>query len=744
MILLMQGLRCAACVNKSEKTVEALPGVLEFRINYSNHRAVLRWQATQLSLKQVLTEIRQLGYDAIPHRSTQQESRFEEHRRKEFTRLVVAVFCSMNLMWIAIAQYAGYFSGISQRATDLFNLASFLLATPVLFFSGKPFFVGAWAALRQRSLSMDFQISASTSLIYAYSLYAAVTRTGETYFEAVAMFILFISIGKHLELLATQKITEVSRHLKTLLPFAATRWHEGRREQVELDQIEPGWLLEAQPGERIVADGRVVEGHSSVDESHLTGESFPVSKQSGALLSSGSINLEGFLRYEVLRPVSDSTISRIVNLVEDALTRKPRTRQLADSLSGYFVSFVTLTAALVFGWELWSGSPLEQGLVHAVSVLIIACPCALSLATPISVLTGLSAAAERKILFRSGAQFETLYEVTDVILDKTGTLTQGNPEVVLRLLWDEDAPALAQALTQLSRHPISRAVQQSQTEITSETLPELVRFEEIPGQGIRAQWGNHRLLGGNPDFLRANQVHFSPEQEQELEQILAQRQTCFLLAKDEQLISLHAISDPLRPESAEAVAQLRDLGLNIHLLTGDHSSVAHNIAQQVGIAQHQVLASQRPEDKQAFVEQLHSTGRKVIMVGDGINDAPSLARADIGIAMGSAADKALEISDIVLLDNDLRSIVRAMELSRNTFGLIRQNLRISSLYNVVAIPLAVFGWVIPLIAALSMSASSLLVVLNSLRVRAGLRRRLASPALQRTSTSANSLQIRSA
>ncbi len=724
--LLMKGIRCAACVNQNETAIEALEGVEEFRINYSNHRGILRWDADKLSLQTVMDVIQSLGYDATPHCTTSHESDLDSQRQSDYIRLVVAVFCSMNLMWIAIAQYAGYFSGISQRATDLFNLAGFILATPVLFYAGQPFFKGALAGMRNRMLSMDFQIAASTSIIYLYSIYAAISRSGETYFEAVAMFIMFISIGKYLELIATQRITEISRHLKTLLPFAATRIVDGKRETVELDQIETGWILETQPGERIVADGKVLNGTSSVDESHLTGESLPVIKTQGAEVSSGSINLEGVLRYEVVRPVQESTISRIINLVEDALGRKPRTRLLADSLTKYFVTFMTVIASAVFAYELLYAGGLEVAIVHAVSVLIIACPCALSLATPIAVLTGISTATEQKILFRSGTQFETLCNITDVVLDKTGTLTEGNPAVNEHRSALDAPLVLAQALTQNSRHPISKAVERycAQQETSTGDLPDLQDFQEIPGQGVRALWNDKTVLGGNPAFLLEQGVTFSEAQQQDLQRFRSQCQTLFLLALDGELVETYAISDPLRQESAETVQHLQSLGLRVHLLTGDHQTVAEKVAQRCGIPMTLVRASVQPEQKQAYVEQMHQEERVVIMVGDGINDAPSLAKADIGIAMGTSADKALEISDIVLLSNDLRAIPQAMQIARGTFRLVRQNMKLSLVYNLIAIPLAVVGWVIPLIAALSMSFSSLMVVLNSLRARHGLRQKL--------------------
>ena len=726
--LLIKGLRCAGCVHTSESLLRKIPGVVEAEVNYSNHHARFVWNPKQASLKPALELLQESGFEGLPQALVDFDQPQQKEETESYKRLVVAIFCSMNIMWIAIAQYAGYFSGMEQRYRDLFNLAGFVLSTPVLFYSGIVFLQGAWQAIRQHSLTMDFQVAFSSLLIYAYSIYAAVSRTGDTYFEAVAMFITFLSVGKYLEKLSIRKISEAGSFFQNLLPFSATRiFKENENNEtkttVRLEDVEPGWILEAKAGERIAADGIVLHGTSMVDESHLTGESMPAQKESGALLTSGSINQQGVLRFQVTKKVADSTLSRIVRLINDALSRKPRTRVLADLLAKYFVAGVSLTALLTFSWNFLQYGLIESALVHGVAVLIIACPCALSLATPIAVLSGLSAATKCKILFRSGVQFETLQKVTDLVFDKTGTLTEGSPEVKNCVWFSLKEESAALSLVENSNHPISGAVRRylNKSGAVVNLERDLESFEEIAGKGVSMKIFSQIFFGGSMAFMKESGVLISARQKQQILELQQQRPALFFFAKRSdlnavtELTAVFSIHDPVRIQSREAIQNLQKMGLSTHLLTGDHPAVAASVARECSFSAKNVHSSVDPGGKAEFIEALQKEYRIVIMVGDGINDAPALARADIGIAMGSSADKALEISDIVLLNNNPGDIAEALRISRKTYSLIRQNLALSVIYNIVAIPVAVVGWVIPLVAALSMSLSSLLVVFNSLR-----------------------------
>lgn len=713
--LLLEGLRCAGCSRTVEQLLEKKEGVVQADLNYSTHQVKLVWDETNSSLEGIIQAIRQAGYDAQPQPLALPGLKREAtSTRKQFPRLMLAVFGAMNLMWIAIAQYAGYFSGMEQRHEDLLNLASFVLATPVLFYSGSLFFQGAWRDLKLGVLGMDFQVALSTSLIYLYSCYAALYHSGNTYFEAVAMFIAFLSVGKYLEQLGTRKILEQSRFFQKLMPLSVHRIIGEQRVELPLEDIQVGMVLELLPGEKVAVDGKVTEGEAIVDESHLTGEPMPILKKQGCTLTSGSICQDGVLQFRVTRSAEESTLAQIIRRVEESLSSKPKIRVMADRVAKYFVMAITLVAAGTFVWVWQQNSDLEQALMQAMAVLIIACPCALSLATPIAVLTGLSSATQNQILFRTGSQFETLRSITDVVLDKTGTITLGRPEVS-QLEWAGTAyPELALSLTSHSNHPISKTIQKYLSASGTQPTP-LNNWREVAGRGLRAEWQERTVLGGNQRWLEEAGVVFTAKEREKLDRLSQQGGSLFLIAVENHWVGTFQIEDQVRETSPSAIRTLQQLGLRVHLLTGDHTKVAQQVGQLCGIESSRIIASTNPEQKLDYIRKLQSQRRKVLMVGDGLNDAPALAQADIGIAMGTSTDKSLEISDLVLLGNDLQALVEALAISRRTFGLIRQNLLLSLIYNLIALPLALTGFVIPLVAALSMSLSSLLVVLNSLR-----------------------------
>lgn len=713
--LLLEGLRCAGCSRTVEQLLEKKEGVVQADLNYSTHQVKLVWDETNSSLEGIIQAIRQAGYDAQPQPLALPGLKREAtSTRKQFPRLMLAVFGAMNLMWIAIAQYAGYFSGMEQRHEDLLNLASFVLATPVLFYSGSLFFQGAWRDFKLGVLGMDFQVALSTSLIYLYSCYAALYHSGNTYFEAVAMFIAFLSVGKYLEQLGTRKILEQSRFFQKLMPLSVHRILGEQRVELPLEDIQVGMVLELLPGEKVAVDGKVTEGEAIVDESHLTGEPMPILKKQGCTLTSGSICQDGVLQFRVTRSAEESTLAQIIRRVEESLSSKPKIRVMADRVAKYFVMAITLVAAGTFVWVWQQNSDLEQALMQAMAVLIIACPCALSLATPIAVLTGLSSATQNQILFRTGSQFETLRSITDVVLDKTGTITLGRPEVS-QLEWAGTAyPELALSLTSHSNHPISKTIQKYLSASGTQPTP-LNNWREVAGRGLRAEWQERTVLGGNQRWLEEAGVVFTAKEREKLDRLSQQGGSLFLLAVENHWVGTFQIEDQVRETSPSAIRTLQQLGLQVHLLTGDHTKVAQQVGQLCGIESSRIIASTNPEQKLDYIRKLQSQRRKVLMVGDGLNDAPALAQADIGIAMGTSTDKSLEISDLVLLGNDLQALVEALAISRRTFGLIRQNLLLSLIYNLIALPLALTGFVIPLVAALSMSLSSLLVVLNSLR-----------------------------
>ncbi|MGK0288941.1 MAG: Cu+-exporting ATPase [bacterium] len=718
--LVIIGIHCAACVWLNEKILTKLEGVQEVSINFSTHKAKVLWNPNQVSLATIIGTIRNIGYSAHPYNPLLKETFLKDQRSKEYTRILVALFCSMNIMWLAVGQYAGYFSGMEQRFKDLFHFLEFLLTTPVLFYCAKPFFLGAWTGIKQRILNMDFQVAFSTSLIYGYSIYMAITRKGDSYFEAVAMFITFILGGKFLETLSIKKINDVTDSLASLIPSEARMIDDsGERKFISVESIEKGMVLEVLPGEKIVVDGIVLSGNSYVDESYLNGEPLPILKKEGSSVYGVSINQDGVIQYKSKQELSDSSLSKIIHLMDDALAGKPKIQQFADFISKYFIIGILTIAGLTFaGWFAFDKS-LESALMNAISVLIIACPCALGLATPMAGLTGLSVSAKRKILFKKASHMEVMSKITDIILDKTGTITEGKPTVTSAWFKQENSDLLHSFLVN-SRHPISKAVYTYlQNEHVLQHQLEVEFFQNVSGKGIQAKFQGKDVYGGSLEFIRKQGIEFTEEQQKYLEKIHQDQPSLFIFAINKQVEGIFAIEDSIKESSVQAIQALQKKGLSVHMLTGDHQTAAEKIAHLCNIPLQNVHAGVDPIQKEEFVQKLQKIGCSVVMVGDGINDTLALARADIGIAMGSGMDTAIEVSDVLILNNELKSVEQAHQIAVRTLALTKQNLAISLLYNVFAIPLAVFGWVIPLIAAGSMSLSSLLVVGNSIRIKSG-------------------------
>jgi len=717
--LIIEGIHCAACVFLIESVLKPEVGIDSVTLNYTTHKAKVVWDPQQINLGSIFSKISAVGYKAHPYESHQQRTQFYQKTGETHRQLIVAIFCTMNAMWIAVAQYAGYFSGMEQRFKDLFNLAEFVLVTPVLFYSGSRFFEGAWFGIKHQVLNSDFQVAFGSSVIYGYSVYVAIMRSGETYFEAVAMFITFILAGKFLEAKATRRIHDTSDALVELMPMAARVVEENKRKMVALEKIERGMVIEVLPGEKIAVDGTVLSGNSSVDESHLTGEPFPILKNKGASIYGGSLNQEGALLYQATQDFPSSVLAKIIQQVEEVIADKPYVQILADRISRHFILAIGIISVATLG--VWWGinHDFEQALMNAVAVLIIGCPCALVLATPVANLAGISVLAHQKVLLKSGAQMELAAKVTDVILDKTGTITQGCPKVTVHLFSEIMELPLLFNLVALSKHPISQAVKIWLEEHHPGQCPQmaLAHFEEIPGQGIHAEFQAKKLLGGNADLIRKHSIHFEAHQQSYLEKLETAGKSVFLFSINQRLAAIFAIEDPIKTGSSAAIQAMQQMGLVVHLLTGDHLKTATQVARLCHINLEQVHASVNPLEKETYVKSLHEQGKTVIMVGDGINDTLALAQADIGIAMGSGTETAIHVSDVLVLKNDLQSIVQTIETGRKTYHFIKQNFYISLIYNVIAVPLAMMGLVIPVVAAASMSLSSLLVIGNALRLR---------------------------
>ncbi|MDT8445763.1 MAG: heavy metal translocating P-type ATPase [bacterium] len=703
MRLVLSGLHCAACVWLNENILEQMPGVIEARVNYSTHKATITWNPQRVNLTQIFETIRSIGYDAHPYSPGCSEEP-ERHSKERYISFVVALFASMNLMWVAIAQWAGYFQGMEAKFNHLFDLTGFLLATPVVFYSGRSFLKGAWQGLKHGLLGMDFQIAASGLLIWGYSSAAALFGWGETYFEAAVMLITFILGAKLLESLSLKAIFDRGDQLADRLPKRALRQVKGQIQSCPAADIQPGWTLEALPHEPLLADGRVVEGYPSLDESFLTGEATPVAKQPGDWVYATSLNQEGHFFYRVEHTSDQATANRILELIESAIENKPSFERLADRLSRHFVAVISLLALGSFGYWTWALN-WNQGFAIAVAVLVIACPCALALATPLAYLSGLAKAAQEGILFKGADGLEQLGEITDLVLDKTGTLSLGRPQVVGQ--WSDllFAPAVAQALVSKSSHPVAQALSQYLGVKGEAAQPE--GYREVPGLGILARFDGLEVRGGNPDWAAEKDW---PVGARELA-VQWPEASLFGLAMAGRLVALYALADRLKANAAQTCHALGQSGLKLHLLSGDRPGPVRQSAQEVGIENWH--AEQTPQDKLAYVQALQAQGAKVWMAGDGINDAPALAQAQLGLVMGQGAVKSLALADLILLNGDPKGLLRARQIALGTAKLLRGNLALSFGYNLFVVPLALVGWVIPVLAALSMSLSSLLVVLHS-------------------------------
>ena len=704
--LIIEGIHCSACVWLNEKVLNKTDGVIETSINYTNNKAKVLWDPDVVKLSQLIETIRSIGYNAYPYDPKLQEERAISTRKTYYTRILVAVFGSMNIMWLAVAHYAGYFSGMQQSFKDILNVAEFILATPVLFYSGWIFFRGAYYGYKNNIVNMDTLVASGALSAYIYSIYAMVTQRGEVYFDSVVMIITFVLVGKYLEVLSKKHAVDTLDSLMGSTPTEVTTVKDGVKALVSIENIIVGDVIELKPGEKVVIDGSVTWGQGSFDESSLTGENEPLYKKHHDSILSGSICLDSVLHYRASKDASNSMLTSIVNLLETSITKKPRIEQLANSVSGYFSTIILVIALLTFvGWYFWADS-FEQALIVGISVIVIACPCALGLATPMATLVGISLAAKRGILFKEASFLETMAKSDILALDKTGTITEGKPSVVTADFYEDFNPALLHALVSTSNHPISQGIkaylESKHEKLVALTLEEI---KSIEAKGLSASYQGETLIGGNAELLQTLNIAVDADSQNAL----------FFFSINHTLVARFELSDTIREGAAEAIQHIKALGIKVVMLTGDHEQSAQKVAKQVGIDE--VYAKLLPQDKSAMIDKFHEEEHVIVMVGDGINDAIALASADISIAMGNGADVAISVSDIVLLDEKPASIYEAYTLSRRTYGAVKENLGFSLLYNVVAVPLAVMGFVNPLVAALSMSLSSLVVVGNSMRIK---------------------------
>ena len=703
--LIIEGIHCSACVWLNEKALHNMDGVIEANINFTNNKAQIIWADDIVKLSQIIDMIRAIGYNAYPYDASLQEAHANKERKDYYLRMAVAIFASMNVMWIAVAQYAGYFSGITQEMKTILNVAEGVLATPVLFYSGWIFFRGAYYGMKNRVVNMDLLVATGASLTYVYSVYITIVEHGEAYFDSVSMIITFVLIGKFLEVISKKNAADTLDVIGKHLPSEANVLKDDKVVSMKLEDIKVGDIIVLSSGEKVLFDGEVVRGDGSFDESNLTGESEPIFKQVGDHITSGTTSIDADIHFRASKDFEHSTLSNLVALLDSAINKKPKIEQLANKLSEHFSTTILLLSFLTFfAWWFWPHS-FEESLMVGISVIVIACPCALGLATPVATLVGLSLGAKKGILFKEAAQLETMAKVDTLLVDKTGTLTVGKPEVVKENLFLNLDKNVLFSLVKSSNHPISKGIYNYLLDLDAPKEVAFEEFSQVPARGIKALYNGMTILGGNIHFMKENGIDIEFKSDN----------TLFFFAQDGQIVAIYELSDKIKDGATELVDTLSKKGINTIMLTGDHERSALSVSSKVGIKE--VYFELTPEDKLSYIDKLHKEKKVVVMVGDGINDILALAKADIGIVMGSGSDIAVDVSDVVLLNDSLSSLLDAFKISTTTFNLIKQNFAISLVYNAITIPLAMAGYVIPLIAAISMSFSSLLVVGNSMRIR---------------------------
>ncbi len=728
--LSIDGMSCAGCVGTVEQALLSVSGVQEAAVNFAEHTASVQGD---VDVAVLIKAIKDSGYDAAELIGSEDHAEKEAsefaHFRKLLRQTIVASVLGAPLF---IGGTLGWLPEIESQWGMQFWLLTGLLSLAVLIYSGGHFYTGAWKAFRNHNANMDTLIALGTGTAWVYSMLVTIfpgivpSLARHAYFEAAVIIIALINLGSALEMRARGKTSEAIKRLIGLQAKTARVVRDGKEVDIPIEQVGLGETLRVRPGEKIAVDGEVIEGHSSVDESMLSGEPLPVEKQSGSEVVGGTINKTGTFLYKAIRIGKDTALAQIIELVRKAQNAKPSIGRLADKIAAVFVPIVLIIAVFTFlGWFNFGPEPrVSYMLVSTMTVLIIACPCALGLATPISIMVGVGKAAEYGILIRNGEALQQAGKLTTVVLDKTGTVTAGHPEVTSLVPvddWtDQQLLMMAASIETGSEHPLAEAIVEAAHE-KGMTLYEITGFEAIAGHGVRATVNQKVVLFGNERLMKEYQIDLD-DLTKKANRLASQAQTPMYLAVDGKIAGIVAVADPIKPDSKAAVERLHSIGLKVVMVTGDNQATAEAVALQVGIDS--VMAGVLPQDKEHKVAMLQEQGEIVGMVGDGINDAPALARANVGYAIGTGTDVAIESADITLMRGSLHGVADAIAISRATVRNIKQNLFGAFIYNSLGIPVAagvlfIFGGPLlnPMIAGAAMAMSSLTVVSNANRLR---------------------------
>ncbi len=739
--LVVGGMHCASCARIIEKNLQKVPGVKEANVNFAAEKARVIFDSSKTNANDLISTVKSAGYKASLSDNSNPE---EERKRKEQenldyrNRFFSALILSLPMLYFMLLDFFKFLPG-RESLMPYIGIVSLLLTIPVQFVISAGFYKGMWSSLKMKTFNMDSLIAIGTSTAFFYSLwqfwnYVSINNSWiglngakipELYFETAAFLITFVILGKWLETKAKGRTSEAIRKLMGLQPKTARVLRGAQTVDIPIEQVIKCDIVVVRPGEKIPVDGVMTKGSSSIDESMITGESIPVEKNIGDKIIGATINKHGSFEFEATKVGNETALAQIIRLIEDAQGSKAPIQATADRISAWFVPAVLIIAALTFvGWFFIMGASLSFSLMAFTSVIVIACPCALGLATPTAIMVGVGKGAEHGVLIKGGEPLEAANEIQAIVFDKTGTLTNGKPEVTdvvsLGLLDEDDIMSIAGGLEKLSEHPLAEAIVKY-TEEEAISLPEVANFKAIPGHGVEGLANGSKYFLGNRKLITENLGLGLEKAERKVQRLEEAGKTVMILADDKQILGLVAVADTLKASSLEAVKELQKRKIEVYMITGDNRRTAEAIARQVGITN--VLAEVLPEDKASEVKKLQDKNLKVAMVGDGINDAPALAQANLGIAMGGGTDVAMETGGIVIIRNDLRDVLTAFDLSKETMGKIKQNMFFALFYNVIGIPIAArvfadYGLVLrPELAGLAMAFSSISVVSNSLLLK---------------------------